>query len=176
MKPERRRRWLANAAALTAVAAVAVAIIFWLPPRDDRSLPAFREQMVSKALRTYGMDLETDKLDQVRAFLTKRKAHGNFDLPPGLQQGVKLTGCATILWHGQTVSMICFESGHPRPPGTSASDLWLFVADSKPLGLPPDTAPSFSKVNTATTATWTQASKVYVLVTEADAQFLQRYL
>jgi hypothetical protein len=165
--------------AVLAAAAVVVALLamtqLWLRPREKSGFPLFREQMVGNALRAYKMDLETNSLEQIRGYLAQRTAHADFVLPPGLQNA-RPTGCVATTWQGEPVSMICFDSGKPHPRGQT-SDLWLFVADRKPLaGAPATSEPSITTVNDANTATWIEGEKVYVLVAEGDETFIRKYL
>jgi hypothetical protein len=175
-KVSRRPAVIGGALVVAALALIAVVVSLLLPPRDDRSLVAYREQMVTKALRFYAMDVETDKMEKVRTYLASVKAKGDFVLPNGLQSA-RLTGCAAITWHGRPVSMICFDSGRPHPPGTMISDLWLFVTDRK--SVPQDavaSSPVLSTVNSAITATWTANDQLYVLVAEGDEALIKKYL
>jgi hypothetical protein len=175
-KVSRRPALIAGALVVAALAFAAVIASLLLPPRDDRSLTAFREQMVTKALRLYTMDVETDKMEKVRAYLASRNGRGDFVLPTGLQNA-RLTGAAAITWHGRHVSMICFDTGRSHPPGTSNSDLWLFVTDRKSVaGEPVATTPALSIVNTAMTATWTTNNNLYVLIAEGDEALMRKFL
>jgi hypothetical protein len=87
-----------------------------------------------------------------------------------------VTGCAIESWRGVKVSMICFRTGKPIPPGEQ-SDLWLFVIDRATVNdAPPAGSRQFVRVNKLMTATWTQGDKLYVLGVEGDEQTLRQYL
>ena len=165
-----------------ALAAVAVLVLlvalvpFWFSPRGhDDTLAIYQNRMAGIALRGYSMDVVTNRPEAIRAHLAANQAPADFVLPAALQQ-VDLTGCAVESWQGVKVSMICFHTGKPLPPGKQ-SDLWLFVVDRASVrGLPAGDSLQFAKVNRLTTATWTQGDKLYLLGTEGDEQIIQQYL
>jgi len=170
--------WRRNA--IFAAAAVIVALValapLWFPHRpNDDTFAILRSRMVSVALRGYGMDLATNSPAQIRAFLAESRAPADYVLPAPLES-TAMTGCAIQNWQGAKVSMICFRTGRPLPPGQS-SDLWLFVIDRAAVkDAPPADSRQFARVNRLTTVTWTQGDKLYMLGTEGDEQTLQQYL
>jgi hypothetical protein len=165
-------------AVLAAAAMIALLIAFtsfWLPSGEATGFSNYREQMVSTALRGYGMDLETDNLAQINAYLAQHHSPSDTVLPAGLQTA-RLMGCVAALWQDQPASLICFRSGKPLRPGQT-TDLWLFVIEQKNLrGAPSTTVPSLAKVNTAMTASWSEGGRTYVLVTDGDEAALRKYL
>jgi hypothetical protein len=171
-----RRKVLAFALVATAfVLAGLMAVVFWPLPSKDDTLANFRHRMISAALRGYSMDFESKDLTQIRTYLAGKKAAQHFDLPAGLQK-VVLAGCAIESWQGVKVSMICFRTGQPLPPGQSA-DLWMFVVDEASVKNAPDTSsPQFAKVNQLSTAVWSEGNKLYLLGVAGDEQTLRRYL
>ena len=167
-----RRRLLL---AVAAIAVLAGLVIYWLPPSEDISYAAYRGRMVSTALRNYGMALATNDHAQIRTFLNRYGAPSDYILPQPLRR-VALTGCAIEPWQGAKVSMVCFDSGQPHPPG-QANDIWLFVIDSAGVRKPPAaSAPIIAKVNRASTATWSTGGRTYLLVVDGDEQTLRKYL
>jgi len=175
---ERILSWRRNA--IFAAAAIIVALValvpFWFPPRaNDDTFAILRSRMVGVALRGYSMDLATNNPDQVRAFLAARSAPADYILPAPLEK-TAMTGCAIQNWQKAKVSMICFRTGRPLPPGQS-SDLWLFVIDRTAVkNAPPADSRQFARVNRLTTVTWTQGDKLYMLGMEGNEQALQQYL
>ncbi len=170
--------WRRNA--IFAVAAVIVALValapHWLPhgPKDD-TLAILRSRMVGVALRGYSMDLATNSPAQIRAYLTERSAPADYVLPAPLEK-TAMTGCAIQNWQGAKVSMICFRTGRPLPPGQS-SDLWLFVIDRAAVkDAPAAGASRFVRVNQLITVTWTEGDELYVLGTAGDEETLRQYL
>ena len=165
------------------VAVVAVALVFlglglWWSgqqPREDKSFASYRSRMVSTALRAYGMELETNDLASIRAFLKQSGAPGDFVSPAGLGQATS-TGCLTVPWRDGRVSMICFKTGRPLSPGQS-SDLWFFVVDRAVVPDAPETErPLVATVKTVTTASWTRQGKTYVLAVQGDETLLKQFL
>jgi hypothetical protein len=170
-------RWnLALAATAAAIAALLVLTTIWLrPPASDNTLAIYRNRMVGVALRGYAMDVATNNPAQIRAYLGQNRAPADFVLPPPLKK-VAMTGCAIESWQGVKVSMICFRTGKPLPPGEQ-SDLWLFVVDYTSVkNAPPPGPPQLAKVNQLITAVWSQGDKLYLLGTKGDEQTIRRLL
>jgi len=150
--------------------------LFWLPkPVQDDTLVIYQKQMVDVALRGYGMDLTTTDPEKIRSHLAQNSAPANYALTAALQQ-TAVAGCAIEGWQNAKVSMICFRTGKPLPPGTQ-SDLWLFVVDRANLAVSTiSETPQFSKVNRLTTAMWAKGDKIYLLGSEGDEQTIRQYL
>ena len=170
--------WRRNA--VFALAAVIVALIalapLWLPHRPHYDTYAtYRDRMASIALRGYGMDMTTNNPAAVRAYLAQNHAPADYALP-GPLENTAMAGCAIQDWQGAKVSMVCFRTGKPLPPGEQ-SDLWLFVIDrSRVKDAPPAGSRQFVQVSRLQLVTWTQGDKLYVLGTTGDEQALKRYL
>lgn len=170
--------WWRNA--VFAMAAVIVALIalapFWLPHRPHYdTFATYRDRMASIALRGYGMDLTTNNPEAVRAYLGQNQAPADYALPGPLEK-TAVAGCAIQDWQGAKVSMVCFRTGKPLPPGEQ-SDLWLFVIDrSRVKDAPPAGSRQFVQVSRLQLVTWTEGDKLYVLGTTGDEQALKRYL
>lgn len=176
------QRWR-RPAALVAVAAVIATLIavasLWLRPHTEPEekvdLATFRNRMVGAVLRQYTMSLETNDLGQIRDHLAQRQSPADYVLPGPLKK-IASTGCGVLSWQDRRVSMICFHSGKPLPPGEQ-TDIFLFVVDRSAL---PDTTagytPQIAKVKTLVTASWTQGENVYVLATEGDESAIRRFL
>ena len=139
------------------------------------TMAIYENQMVSVALRGYAMDLLTNAPAPIQTYLAQKQAPADYVLPAGLEKAA-LTGCAVEGWQTTKVSMICFRTGRPLPPGQQ-SDLWLFVVDRASLkGAPPPGPPQIAAVNRLITAVWTRGDKVYFLGTEGDRQSLEQFL
>lgn len=150
--------------------------IYWFLPRPgmENTLAYYQQDMVSIALRTYPMDLTTNDPTAIHAYLTQKHA-ADFTLPPGLQKAT-LVGCAVEPWQNAKVSLVCFRTGKPLPPGTEA-DLWLFVIDGASVKGDSATAvPTFAKINRLMTATWTGEGKLYLLGVAGDEPDIKQYL
>jgi hypothetical protein len=161
-------------------AAVVVALVvltpLWFQHRgNEETFAIYRSRMADVALRGYTMDLATNNPAQVRAYLAQNHAPADYVLPAPLGK-TAVTGCAIEGWQGAKVSMICFRTGKPLPPGEQ-SDLWLFVIDRSTVkNAPPMGSRQFVRVNKLMTVTWTQGDTLYVLGMEGDEQTLQQYL
>jgi uncharacterized membrane protein YbaN (DUF454 family) len=166
--------------AVLAVAAVVVVLVvlapLWFQHRgNEETFAIYRSRMADVALRGYTMDLATNNPAQVRAYLAQNHAPADYVLPAPLEK-TAVTGCAIEGWQGAKVSMICFRTGKPLPPGQQ-SDLWLFVIDrSRVKNAPPTGSRQLVQVNKLMTVTWTQGDKLYVLGMEGDEQTLRQYL
>ncbi|HEX5399106.1 MAG TPA: hypothetical protein VFY06_08670 [Verrucomicrobiae bacterium] len=173
----RREKMVGVVAAVAIVVSLLVLVQFWQPrrPAADDTLAGYEKQMVSVALRGYGMDLTTTNLAQIRTHLAENNAPADYVLPAGLQKAA-LLGCAVEGWQNTKVSLICFRTGRPLPPNQQA-DLWLFVVDRAAVkDAPEPDQPKITAVNQLTTAVWTQGDKVYFLGTTGDQEILRQYL
>jgi len=168
---ERMKSWQKLVLAGGAVALVAL-LVFLSPFRftqrtDEATLGVYADEMASVALRGYGMDLATNDLVQIKAYLAQMQAPADYRLPVALQKAVA-TGCAVENWQATKVSMICFRTGKPLAPGQQ-NDLWLFVVDRAAVKAADISAvPQIANVNRLVTAAWTQGGKIYLLGTTGD--------
>ncbi len=170
------RRQRAFLAAMAAVAVLVVLTPLWFQHRrSNDTYDLYRNQMASVALRGYGMDLFTNNPASVRAFLAQNHAPADYVLPAPLEK-TAVSGCAIENWQGAKVSMICFRTGKPLPPGQQ-SDLWLFVVDRAAVkNAPPAGARQFVQISRLGMMAWTEGDKLYVLGMKGDEQALQPYL
>lgn len=172
----RRPAVLAAAAVVTLLIAVG-SLWFSIPqqPKQDVSFAAYRNRMVRAVVRTYSssMELETNDVAQIRAYLAQHQAHADYVLPKNLEQ-TPTVGCGALSWQGKPVAMVCFRTGNPLPAGAK-SDLFLFVIDQNDLASPPQLdSPLFASVSTLVTASWRTGGKIYVLAGMSEADLKQR--
>jgi hypothetical protein len=163
--------------AIAAVVALVVAVDSGFRPfrASSAQFAAYRQRMTETALRSYYMALTATDPAKIRDFLNAKKAPADYTLPAGLNTA-PVVGCLVTHWHGDPVSMICFKSGRPLPPGAQ-SDLWLFVAERKTVPNAPSAgAPVFARVDKATTASWSDDKKNYLLAAVGDEALLGTYL
>jgi uncharacterized membrane protein YbaN (DUF454 family) len=166
--------------AVLAVAAVVVALVvltpLWFQHRgQDDTYANYRNRMASVALRGYSMELATNNPASVRAYLAQNDAPSDYVLPAPLEKAA-LTGCAIESWQGAKVSMICFRTGKPLPPGEQ-SNLWLFVIDrSRVKDAPPAGSRQMIQISRLRMVTWTEGDKLYVLGMAGDEQTLRQFL
>ena len=141
----------------------------------DNDFALYRSRMSRTAARIYDMDLVTNSPTAIRTYLASRQSVTNYTLTKTLETTTN-TGCKVLDWQQHPVTMVCFRTGRPLPPGES-SDLYLFVTDREAAANVPDSpTPRFAEVNSLMTATWTQDGLVYLLATRGDADFLKKYL
>lgn len=152
-----------------------LAVLWHRPSPVENTLAIYQSQMARIALGPYGMDLMTNAVVPLRAYLARQHAPADLNLPPPLQQ-VALTGCAVRQWQGATVSLVCFRTGRPLPPGKT-SDLWLFVVDGAAITNAPATGSrQIARVNRLMTATWTDGGQLYFLGIDGQEAEIRQYL
>ncbi len=163
-------------AAGVAVATLVILIPLWFQYHGrENGFPDLRNRMASVALRGYGMDLVTNSPAAIRAFLAQNQAPVDYVLPASLEK-TPVAGCAIEEWPEAKVSMICFRTGRPLPPGQQ-SDLWLFVIDrARVKNAPPAGSRPFVQVSRLGMVTWTEGDKLYVLGIEGGEAALRQYL
>jgi uncharacterized membrane protein YbaN (DUF454 family) len=134
----------------------------------------FRTRMVNSAVKTYSMDVETNDVVQVRAYLAGKQAHADYVPPANLDEKTSTVGCAALSWQGKPVAMICYKTGLPLADG-SKSDMFLFVADKTDVpDSPRNSSPAFAKVGAMTTASWSQNGKLYLLAALDESELKRR--
>ena len=143
---------------------------FWFPHRGpEDTLAIYQNRMAGVALRGYAHGFD-DERSGANPRLSRAKSRAGGLCFAGGAQKAALTGCAVEGWQDTKVSMICFRTGKPLPPGESKR-LWLFVVDRASVkDAPPPGSPQLSNVNRLITAVWTQGDKLYLLGTEGDEQ------
>ena len=162
-------------AAGAAVAALAALLLLWPPSRGEPGFAVYRDRMTVISLCDYAMDLATNDPAQVRAYLAQNGAPADYVVPEALQKAT-LIGCAVQSWQNANVSMICFRSGKTLPPGQT-TDLWFLVIDqAKVRAGPTQVVPLVTPVNRATTASWSEGGRTYLLVADGDEAFLRKFL
>ncbi len=171
-----RRRNISFAAMAVMVAGLILLVMQLLPSRPaDDTFAVYRNRMAGVALRGYAMDLVTNNPVEIRSFFARNKAPSDYVLPASLKQ-VELVGCGVQSWQGAKVSMICFRTGKPLPPGQQ-SDLWLFVVDRNFVKAAPESgSPQLAGVNRLITAVWSHEGKLYLLETAGDEPAIRQYL
>ena len=179
---QERVKFLKRSAVLAAaVAAVLImAFVVLAPPGsprrgNDDAFADLQSRMASVALRGYAMDLATNNPASIRAYLAQKQAPSEYVLSAPLEK-TAVAGCAIENWRGAKVSVICFRTGRPLPPGEQ-SDLWLFVIDrSRVKDAPPAGSRQFVQVSRLRMVTWTEGDQLYVLGMAGDEQALRQYL
>lgn len=172
--------WFRRPAAVAVMACLVIVIagaFIWatvVPQRGEGlTFSGYRNRMVRTALRSYGMDLETNNPAQIRAYLAQNQAPADYVLPEALAQAPTV-GCGVLSWQNKRVAMVCFRTGKPLEPGAK-SDLFLFVIDQKDLsdGERPEMK-EFGNVSQLVTASWRTGEKVYLLATYDETELRKR--
>jgi uncharacterized membrane protein YbaN (DUF454 family) len=159
--------WLAAAAIF--VLLLGLVAVLLRPSLPDR-FANYRENMVSAAVRVYGMDLETNDKNQLRQFIAQKGAPADYELTQGLER-LQLRGGGLLRWRGNPVSMVCFDRG-------GNNMLFLFVVKRSALKDPPPLATSeaeLAKVDGLMTASWTRGDDAYVLAGAEEPRFAEKY-
>jgi hypothetical protein len=162
-------------ACVASVLVMASLLTIFFVHRTQHQFALYRQRVVAKALGTYSMDIQTNSLTAINAYLAGRGAPNGSAFPPNVKTAEPV-GCAVIDWHGKPVTMVCFKSGKPLEPGQVA-DLWLFVADKGDVVNGPEGASkALAQEDRMATAAWSQDGKLYMIGTVGDQSVLQKYL
>lgn len=176
-----RQAWWRRPAivATLAVIVIVIAVGSILIPQTSSgprltAFETFRTRMVNSAVKTYSMDVETNDVAAIRAYLAGKQAHADYVPPANLDEKISAVGCAALSWQGKPVAMICYKTGLPLADG-SKSDMFLFVADAKDVANSPrESSPEFAKVGALTTASWSQNGKLYLLAALDESELKRR--
>lgn len=140
----------------------------WLSDGADKNnLRTFRSRMVGAVLRQYTMDIATNDMSRVRAYLASRNAPADYTLPDKLGR-LPVSGGGVLSWQGQKVSMVCLDS-------LSQGTLFLFVVNDSSLDDGPRAAREFQQVNKLGTVSWNANGKTYVLAGSGGSAALEQY-
>ncbi len=145
---------------LLAAACLVVGLIvsaLWINrPRESHSYAAFRARMVGFAAREYSMDIVTNDLVAISQKLRSNGSPADYVLRPPLK-AMPAVGGKSMTWQGHPVSMVCF--GLPKN-----QTLFMFVTEEASVteGKLPGPGAMVESVGGMTTATWTDAGKLYV--------------
>jgi hypothetical protein len=163
-----------RAAAVLALC-LGLAALFWPSHGREDDFNTYRTRMARTALQPYGMEMQSQDLQSIKAYFGAHKAPVDYVLPDGVTKA-QLVGCTVTHWQGQPVSMLCFRTGQPLAAGAQ-SDLWLFVIDQASVRNGPTArSPIVTQVKKLMTATWNRDGKLYILAAAGDEEFLRKYL
>lgn len=165
-----RPRWLAlTAAAAALVLGIGMLSWWWNAPARDTDFDTFRRRMVRAALREYRMDIVTNDLTAIRAYLAGHQAPANFELPPALAQLPPMGG-GLLSWRHGNASMVCLRRAAP------AETLFLFIIPQAELGGAAPESLDLRPINRLATASWSQGGNTYVLASGAGLDALRALL
>lgn len=162
-----RRRWLAIAAAGVAVAVPAAAFLTRSRPG---SLATYRNDMAAFMDGwDFAFDLDEISFANIRDWLHSRGTLEKITVP-GTLAGSSTIGCRTLRWRGNRTALICFS---PRGVGATVH---LFTISRRAVVDPPPASPEPLKLPKWNSATWADADNVYLALTTADPDKLNRCL
>ena len=159
----RRGRWMAAAAAVLLLLALAVTLL----PRTPDRFADYRSRMVRTVLREYRMDIRTNEMPKVRRFLKSEGRPSDYMLTPGLEK-LQLTGAGLLQWRGNPVSMVCFDRGDGQM-------LFLFVMNKAAVKDSPPPELQSVQVKKLLTLSWTRGDYAYVLAGPGEPEFSRKY-
>ena len=164
---QRRAALMAAAALIALLITLAVMLVKRQPAPD--TFAQFRTHVIGIVLREYPMDLETNDMRQIRAFLASRRAPADYAVPAGLQK-LPLVGCGVLTSRdGKPVTMVCFEGDQNR-------FVWMFFTKVANWPDRPTNQPAFKRVVSCETASWLDGDSVYVIAGETSRSTLRKLL
>lgn len=165
----RQPGWLAAAAAVVLLVGVSAML---LPSLRAPTLARLQTDAIGLLDGLDRLDLATNNLAGVRAWLANRSAHEDLVVPAGMKDGVPL-GCRIFDWQGRKVTLVCFELDGA---GGVAGEAHLLVVDASALRGAPDSAAQFAQLGRWATAAWREGAHVYVLATHGDEAKVRKLL
>jgi uncharacterized membrane protein YbaN (DUF454 family) len=164
----RRPTFQALAAAATIVLVAGLAW-FWTRPAGDNRFADFRDQVVRGVQRLYDMDMFTNNLAEIRAYLEQNAAPSDYVLPKPMEK-LPGVGCDVLKWRGNKVSLVCLDSG-------DQNILYLFVIDRSAVSDPPPVSPpQFVRIRKLMSASWTYEGRTYILAARGEEEFVRQFL
>ncbi len=154
-----------------AIALLAVLFSSWRGPFQPAvSLADYRDEMVGFIKVTPALELKTNELSHITAFLEKTGAPSRWNLPQKLQE-MEPIGCRTLRFHRRDVALVCFRRQDDRL-------VHLFVVNRTALPhLRSDRgAPQYQAQGDWMTAAWMEGDQAYLLTTQGDRALLEKYL
>ena len=149
------RNWRRLAAVAASVVLLGLLVALWVR-RGPTQFAEFRQELIEHSWdHTPHLELASGNLTEVRQWLARHDASGDFKMPPALQD-MPVRGCCVIESRGRKASLLCLADG-PR-------HLHLFVIDGMSFpDLPPPQIPDFEKCAGWKTVSWRQGERTYVL-------------
>jgi len=167
-RERRRQQYLALAAC---VALLAVVTGFWLArPKPQAATPfsAYRQEMADFLKQFPRLDLQTERLTEIRQWLEREHAIARVEIPAGLEKFPGI-GCRTVEWRGKKLALVCFM--------VEGEVVHLFVIPRSQFPEAPlDATPQFAEPGGMTAAWWQKGDLTYVALTKGDQAFLRKCL
>lgn len=165
--PSRARAVLAWAALFLVLGTVAALWFRPVPPADG--LVAFRHEMLAKVSGGVRLAFTSPSVAQAQQWLMEKQGISGYTIPATLRD-LPGIGCRAWTWNGKPVGLICFSI-----QGRGA--VHLFIVDQAAVpDAPTTTAPAFAQEAGWTTAAWSDAGKLYLLVGEGNQSAVEKYL
>jgi hypothetical protein len=171
---KRRQTRLHRRSVLTALAAclafsTTLAVYWWFHriPSEVNQFAVCRRDMVAFLLKFPRLDLETVSVTEARRWLADTHHLQQIEIPVRLLRFPTI-GCRTILWHGQSLALVCFmvdgEVVHLilLPRGINADQLTA--------------TPQFARVAGVSTIAWSRGDLTYLLISKVSEDFLRQRL
>ena len=169
---QRRSRFLPPLALAACLALLGVLVAFWMGrpvvKESGEPLASLRNDMAAFLNEFPPLDLETDRLAEVREWLAEQHPQTTIDFPGNLQVFPTL-GCRTVSWRGIDLALVCFVA--------DGEVIHLLMV---PVDALPDVAggsdPLFASAGRFRTATWTSGDTRYLALTPGGEEVLPRLL
>lgn len=157
---------LAAAAAIVLVAGLAW---FWTRPAQTNRFAAYRDQVVRGVQRLYDMDMLTNNLTEIRAYLAQNAAPSDYVLTKPMEK-LPGIGCDILKWRSNKVSLVCLDSGNQNI-------LYVFVIDRSAVSDPPPASPpQYARIRKLMSASWSHEGRIYILAASGEEEFLRQFL
>ena len=167
-KPKRPSLTLAMAASLALLGLLAALWFNRTPTDAPGSFAAYRTDMAQFLREFPKLDIATDRLPEVRQWLSQQHSLTTAELPKTLEHFPSI-GCRTVEWQGKKLALVCFM--------VEGEVVHLFVMRRDAFPNANVTAtPTLAKVGSQNTASWSSAGNLYLLVTKADESLLRKVL
>lgn len=162
--------WPLLAAALIALLSYPAVLLFnaFTQPRSDWQGEALAKVMlIQKGMMR--LEHRASRVETLRSLLAQTGALAPGEVPSALRQ-TKTFGCRVIEVAGKPATVICFDIG-------SGEEVHLIVMNlDHAVGLPSQAQPLLASRNGWSTASWTDDTHHYMLVTTAGADKLKKLL
>ncbi len=154
------------------VAAVAVALVLAVAilfsknePHDWQSAGALEVACIESSQRN--LDHVVGNMDEIRKWLAGQTCPAPATLPPQVR-GLPIFGCAKMDWHGQPMSIVCFDLGGGR-------EVHLVTVSIENLpDAPPQGDPEYATIKGYMTASWSEGDVAMMLIGKVGQEDLEK--
>ena len=129
---------------------------------------AMRADMADFLVKFPKLDLASDQWPEIVQWLARKPALARVEIPPGLKKFPGL-GCREVQWRDKRLMLVCFAA--------QGEIVHLFVVPKAELrDAPIASIATLARVKGWTTANWTRGDVVFLALTRADEEFLNKLL